>query len=123
MDMHLPVFLLIEAVPDPLQAEALNRYLAKVPSVFQAYGAVPVASYDIASQITLAQTKRPSKVQGVSVSKVIAVISFPDRESILALFNAPDYQVLVPDRDLAFKQLAFYIGSEPLEPIQASLND
>jgi len=114
MEMPLPVFLLIEAVPDPEQTEALNRYLAKVSTVFQTYGAVTVASYDIASQLRSAKMNNSAQIQVEPVSRGIAVISFPDRESILALFNASAYQALVPDRDLAFKQVAFYIGSEPL---------
>lgn len=111
--MNLPVFLIIEATPNAANKAALIDYLSKVPAVFKQHGAVPIASYDIESALKLDTTR---VVEDTSDSQlvpgVIAVLSFPSKDAILTLFNSPEYQALVPIRDLAFNQLGIYIGNE-----------
>jgi len=111
--MNLPVFLIIEATPNPTYKKELLHYLSQVPAVFKQHGAVPIASYDIESALKLdnsivVEEKPSSRV----VPGVIAVLSFPNKDAILNLFNSPEYQALVPVRDLAFTQLGIYIGNE-----------
>ncbi len=111
--MNLPVFLIIEATPNPAYKKELLHYLSQVPAVFKQHGAVPIASYDIESALKLDATR---VVEDTSDSQlvpgVIAVLSFPSKDAILTLFNSPEYQALVPIRDLAFNQLGIYIGNE-----------
>ena len=41
--MEHPVFLLVEATPNPDQKEALKAYLSQAPALTKAHGGVPVA--------------------------------------------------------------------------------
>ena len=45
--MSQPVFLLIEAIPNPSEKEALQSYLTQAPAVTKEHGVVQVATYDV----------------------------------------------------------------------------
>lgn len=99
--MSQPVFLIVEATPNPAEKEALQSYLSKAPLVTKEYGGVPVATYDI-----------DTVLDGGDKPAVCAVISFPNRDAIKGLFNDPAYEALIPERDLGFSHLRYFIGSE-----------
>lgn len=99
--MTLPVFLHIEATPNPNQMTEFQGYLSKVPAIISHYGGVPIATYDVEKALD----NQPS-------AKVFIVVSFPDRQAIEDFFAAPEYQALIPLRDQGFSHLRFYITSE-----------
>ena len=101
--MTLPVFLHIEATPDPNEMAALQAYSSQVPAIAKEHGAVTVATYDV--EKALDDEKAPG---------LFVVVSFPTRESITAFFEDPAYQALIPLRDKGFEQVRYYITSERL---------
>ncbi|WP_444943402.1 DUF1330 domain-containing protein [Microbulbifer sp. ZKSA006] len=100
----LPVFLHIESSPNPQETQALQAYLSKIPALIQRYGGVPIASYEVEEAL-----------DGGESAQGFAVLSFPDRAAIHALFNDTAYRALIPLRDRAFAHLRFYITSERIE--------
>lgn len=99
--MSKPVFLMIEATPNPNEMEALQAYQSKTPAIAKKYGAAPVATYDVDSALN--GDKKPG---------VFAVLSFPNREAIDSLFSDPDYLAIIALRDLGFKDVRFYVMNE-----------
>jgi len=99
--MTLPVFLHIEATPNPNEKEALQSYLSQAPRLIQAHGGVPIATYDV--ERALDDANSPA---------VFVVVSFPSREAIDNFFTDRAYQAIVPLRDLGFSHLRFFITSE-----------
>jgi len=101
--MEQPVFLLEEAAPDPAQPEALRYYRNCAEMATRAYGGIPIASYDV--EIALDSAAHPSR---------FAVISFPNRQAIRALFEDPAYQALIPHRDKAYHHIRYFVVNEKL---------
>ncbi|WP_320822667.1 DUF1330 domain-containing protein [Reinekea sp.] len=101
--MAQPVFLIIEATPNPSEMEALKAYQSQTPPLAKKYGAIPVANYDV--QAVLFGGTQPG---------VFSVLSFPSRAAIDGLFSDPAYQELIPTRDLGFTDLKFYVVNERL---------
>ena len=99
--MNLPVFLHIEATPNPNQMTELQGYLGQVPAIIQAHGGVPIATYDVERVL--------DDKQGAAV---FVVVSFPNRQAIEDFFTDPAYQAIIPLRDKGFSHLRFYITSE-----------
>lgn len=99
--MTQPVFLLIEATPNPIEKDAMQSYLTKASVVTKEHGGVPVATYDV--ETVLDDDDKPA---------VFAVISFPSREAIKNLFNDPAYKALIPMRDLGFSSVRYFIVNE-----------
>mgnify|MGYP000265027438 CR=1 FL=1 len=99
--MEQPVFLMVEATPNPEQQEALQTYLGQAPEITRSHGGVPVATYNV--EKALDEQEKPS---------IFAVFSFPARKSIDALFSDPEYQALIPARDLAFNHLRYFVVNE-----------
>ena len=99
--MTSPVFLMVEATPNPAALADMKSYLAKAPAITKGHGGVPIASYDVESVL-----------DGGNKPAVFAVLSFPNREAIQALFNDPAYLELVPERDRGFSQLRYYTVNE-----------
>lgn len=99
--MSIPVFLMVEATPNPDNREALSTYLSQVPSITREYGGIPIASYDV-ERVLDNDDKAAS----------FAVLSFPSRQHIDALFDDPSYQALIPERDQGFSHLRYYVVSE-----------
>jgi len=105
--MTNPIFLIIEASPDPDNLKALQGYLDQAPAISKKYGAIPIASYDIDTALDSQET--PAK---------FLVISFPDRDSISGLFNDPDYQTLIPLREQGFKSIRYFVAHEQALPAE-----
>jgi len=101
--MNLPVFLIINARSNPNNIEAKANYLKKSKPITAKYGAIPVASY--ALNEALDDNEHP---------EVCAIISFPSKASILALFKDDDYQNIVKERDLGFSSIRYFIGNEQI---------
>ncbi|MEH6348118.1 MAG: DUF1330 domain-containing protein [Bermanella sp.] len=101
--MTQPVFLMVEATPNPAEMAAMQSYLSKAPVITKEHGGVPVATYDVAS--VLDNNAKPA---------VFAVISFPSKEAIDNLFSDPAYEALVAERDRGFSHLRYYIVNERL---------
>ncbi len=99
--MSTPVFLMIEATPNPQALQDMTSYLSRAPAITKGHGGVPVASYDV--QSVMDKKDKPS---------VFAVVSFPSNEAITALFNDPAYLALVPERDRGFSHLRYYVVNE-----------
>ncbi|WDE07102.1 DUF1330 domain-containing protein [Thalassomonas viridans] len=103
--MTLPVFLHIEARPNPKEMESLQAYSSQVPAIAKAHGAVPIATYDV--ETSLADTRDTQQIPAVFM-----VVSFPSRDAIMDFFKDPAYEALVPLRDRGFNHIRFYITSE-----------
>jgi len=99
--MTLPVFLHIEATPNPNEKDALQSYFAQVPSVIKQYGGVPIATYDVERAL-----------DNADCAAVFVVVSFPNRNAIDNFFEDDNYKAIVPLRDRGFSHLRFYITSE-----------
>jgi len=99
--MSQPVFLMIEATPNPNEKEALQSYLSQAPVVTKEYGGVPIATYDVETAID--HGEKPG---------VFVVMSFPSRDAIKSLFSDPAYEALIPLRDLGFSQIRYFIVNE-----------
>lgn len=99
--METPVFLIVEATPNPAESEAFDTYISNAPKITQSYGGVPVANYNVEAAL-----------DGEDKPAVFAVLSFPSREAIESLFSDAEYQALVPVRDRAFSHLRYYLANE-----------
>ena len=99
--MTIPVFLHIEATPNPNEMDALKSYLSQVPAIIQQHGGIPIATYDV--ECALDTDDSP---------EVFVVVSFPSREAIDNVFADIAYKAIVPLRDRGFSHLRFYITSE-----------
>jgi len=62
---------------------------------------VPVATYDV-----------QSVMDDSDKAAAFAVISFPSRVAIGALFRDPAYVALIPERDRGFSHLRYYVVNE-----------
>lgn len=99
--MTLPVFLHIEATPNPHEKRALHTYLSQTPQLIHAHGGIPIATYDVERAL-----------DGANSPEVFIVLSFPSRDAINNFFADSAYQALAPVRDLGFSHLRFFITSE-----------
>jgi len=97
----LPVFLHIEATPNPSEADALKSYTHIAADVMRKHGGITIATYDVESAIDLA-----------SAPAMFKVISFPSRQAIQALFLDSAYKAIVPERNKGFSHIRFYVTSE-----------
>jgi len=101
--MNQPVFLMVEATPNPNETDALTSYLSQAPAITKQHGGVPVATYDV-----------QSVMDDDEKAAVFAVISFPTQAAITALFSDPAYVALLPERDRGFSHLRYYVVNERL---------
>jgi len=99
--MTLPVFLHIEATPNPNEMAALQSYQSQVPHLIQAHGGIPIAIYDVEQALDDADSPA-----------IFVVVSFPTRNAIDNFFADSAYQAIVPVRDRGFSHLRFFITSE-----------
>ena len=100
---ELPVFLMIEATPDPQQQEALQAYISQAAPIGERHGGVPVATYTVDTPLDNQQS-----------AGLFAVVSFPDKRAIDNMFADPDYHALIPQRNQAFSHLRYYVVNEKL---------
>ncbi len=97
--MDNPTFMVVEATPNPDNAEDLQKYGAQSYDLLAKHGGVPVANYKV--QSVLDSGDKPA---------MIGVFSFPSPEAIQDLLvNDPDYQKIVPLRDKGFSSIRFFI--------------
>ncbi len=101
--MSSKTFLIIEATANQENLEAFKSYLSTAPVITKKYGGEAVAKYNV--ETVLDEGDKPG---------VIAVMSFPDRESIDGLFNDPEYKKLIPLRDLGFSKIRYFICNESI---------
>lgn len=102
--MEQPVFLMVEATPNQEQKEALLSYQSQAPVIVKAHGGIPVAIYTVEAAL-----------DGGENPALFAVVSFPSRDAIEALFNDPAYKALTSQRDLVFDHLRYYIVNERIQ--------
>ena len=95
-------YLFVTATPLLAQHDALERYVsAIVPMLMQAGGSEPTIM------------KQDESVVGSTDTWMSMIVTFPDAESLAAgraVFDSPEYEALVVDRDRAFVKMniAFY---------------
>lgn len=99
--MTLPVFLHIEATPNPHEMDAVQSYMSQAPRIISTHGGVPIATYDVEHAL-----------DGEDSPAVFVVLSFPNKDAINSLFEDRAYQAIVPLRDRGFSHLRFYVTSE-----------
>ena len=91
-------YLVIAAAPNPEAIEDLQAYQAASGPLFAKYGARPVAQFAVAGQPV-----------GTTPAAFIAVIEFDSPEAAVAVFDDPDYQAIVPQRDRGLAALNVYV--------------
>jgi uncharacterized protein (DUF1330 family) len=101
--MNKPVFLMIEATPNMSEMEALQSYQSQVPGIAKKHGAAPVASYNVEAAL-----------DGAEKPAIFAILSFPSHDAIDSLFSDPDYEALIPMRNLGFSHVRFFIVNEKI---------
>ena len=95
-------FLVVEATPDPANADDLQKYGAQAYSLMAKHGGVPVANYKVESAMD--SQEKPA---------MIAVFSFPSPQAIQDLLvNDSEYQQIVPFRDKGFRNFRLFVCSE-----------
>lgn len=100
--MENQVFLIVEATPNPDNQAELQSYGSQAPTLMKKHGGIPIARYSV--EASIGSEEKPA---------AIAVISFPNREAIQDLLvNDPDYQLLIPSRNKAFKDIKFLVCNE-----------
>lgn len=94
--------LFVTATPILEQHDALERYVGGiVPMLMQAGGSAPMI------------IKEDETLVGTSATFMSMIVTFPNSASAAAaraVFDSPEYEMLVPDRDLAFSKMniSFY---------------
>lgn len=101
--MTQPVFLIISATANEQELGAHDEYLKKSAPIRAQYGAVRVANYCLSEAL-----------DGQGKPEHCLVVSFPTRQSIFDLFSDPEYQALIKLRNLGFKAIRYFIGSEKI---------
>ena len=101
--MAHPVFLIITATPNEQQPAAHDEYLKRSAPISAQHGAVRVANYRLTEAL-----------DDQGMPEHCLVVSFPTRQSISDLFTDPEYQSLLPIRDLGFRAIRYFIGSEKI---------
>ena len=100
--MENQTYLVVEATPNPDNAEDLQKYGSQSYGFMAKHGGTPVASYKVES--VMDSGEKPA---------MIGVFSFPNREAIQELLvNDPEYQQIVPFRDKGFKSIRFFVCGE-----------
>ncbi|MEO1680710.1 MAG: DUF1330 domain-containing protein [Pseudomonadota bacterium] len=96
--MSGPILFVSIGTPNPDEAEALEDYAAKAPSLLMAAGAVPKVKAKLVEQLV-----------GEGSAGTLFVAEFPSAEAVKTAFASEAYQALLPARNKAFKELNFFI--------------
>jgi len=100
--MENSTFLVVEATPNPDNAEDLQKYGSQSYAIMAKHGGVPVANYKVES--VMDSGEKPA---------MIGVFSFPNRDAIQELLvNDPDYQMIIPFREKGFKSIRLFVCGE-----------
>jgi uncharacterized protein (DUF1330 family) len=95
-----PVFLIINSIPNPEKMESVQAYLSQIMPVLMAGGGKPVGRYRVTSQVV-----------GEGGPKMVALLEFPNEQSITDMINGDSFTALAPLRDEAFLQLSLMVSS------------
>jgi uncharacterized protein (DUF1330 family) len=95
-----PVFLIINAVPNPQKLEQVQAYLSQIMPVLVSGGGKPVGRYKITSQPV-----------GDDGPKLVALLEYPDEQSIADLIAGQAFGALNDLREEAFSKLSLMVGS------------
>lgn len=96
--MDTQTFLVVEATPDPNNAEDMQKYGSQSYGIMAKHGGEPVANYKV--QSAMDSDDRPA---------MIGVFSFPSPEAVNAMVNDPEYLAIVPFRDRAFSSIRLFV--------------
>ncbi len=96
--MEAQTFLVVEATPNPKNAEDMQKYGAQSYTILAKHGGEPAANYKV--QSVMDSGDKPA---------MIGVFSFPSAEAINAMVNDPEYQAIVPYRDRAFSSIRLFV--------------
>jgi uncharacterized protein (DUF1330 family) len=94
-------FLVINAIVDKQNMAELQEYLGNVMQIFVKNGGKPVGRYKTIEQLS-----------GVDSPEMIAIISFPNSQSIKDMINGEGWRSLNEMRSRVFKKLNQFICSE-----------
>ena len=92
--------LIVNAVVNPGEREALAYYQQEATPMFVAAGGKPVGKFKISESLI-----------GEADLHMAVVMEFPNDEAIKGVFDSEAYQELIPYREKAFKELNVYIGN------------
>jgi uncharacterized protein (DUF1330 family) len=95
-----PTFLIITAIPNPDKMESVQAYLSQVMPVLMAAGGKPVGRYRVTRQIV-----------GEGGPKMMALLEYPNEQSITDLVDAEAFIALADLRNEAFSQLDLMVSS------------
>ena len=91
--------MIVSGIINANEKEAYTSYVESSGPIFKQSGSKPVAKYPI-SQV----------LSGNDEVEFLAIMEFPNSESIQAVFNSDAYKELLPIRKKAFKKLNIYIS-------------
>ena len=93
--------LIVNAVVNPHEKEALAHYQKQAGALLGQAGARPLGKFKIADQIA-----------GSTPLHMTVVMEFSSSEHIKAVFESEAYKALLPYRDKAFQAINIYIGAQ-----------
>lgn len=90
---------IVNATPNLEAQEAYEYYVSNAGPIFKKFGGTTFAKYKISETIV-----------GTQTTQVVAIMQFPNNETIKNALNSEAYKALLPYRDKAFKELSVFIG-------------
>jgi len=97
--MSNKAIMIVSGIINANEKEAYTTYIENSGPIFKQFGSTPVAKYPI-SQV----------LSGNDEIEFIAVMEFPDIDTIHAVFNSEGYKKLLPFRKMAFNKLNIYLS-------------
>ena len=94
-------FLIINAIADKENTEAMQAYVGKIGPVFEKNGGKFIAKYKVTEQLA-----------GEQGPEVMAIAEFPNNEAIKEMVNSEDFKALAELRAKAYSKLNLMISSE-----------
>jgi uncharacterized protein (DUF1330 family) len=95
-----PVFLIINAIPNPKKMKQVQAYLSQVMPVLVSAGGKPVGRYMVTNQVI-----------GDGGPKMMALLEYADEKSITDMLNGQAFLELAELRQEAFLQLNVMVSS------------
>ena len=95
----MPAILTTLGTLNPDGGDALDRYAAVVVPLVEAAGAT-----------VLCRGPFREAIVGSNCPEFIAVIQFPDAESVHAMMTSASYRAAIPDRQRAFREIRTFIA-------------
>ncbi|MEH6836919.1 MULTISPECIES: DUF1330 domain-containing protein [Falsihalocynthiibacter] len=96
--MEAQAFLVVEATPNPDNADDMQKYGSQSYAIMAKHGGEPAANYKVQSVMDLGE--KPA---------MIGVFSFPSAEAINGMVNDPEYLAIVPFRNRAFSNIRLFV--------------